>query len=394
MENSRDESLTAFNRPSSIATMVVLMAVGPAVYLLLPAFVGAIAETYGFTKGQLGLLASADVAGMAVAAVTAFYWRTRWSWRWVLSLSLAWVVIGNLLNTGVAGFGPMLTLRLLVGLGGGLVVAACLAFLSYTRDTDRVAAMMIIGQILFIVVFIPTAQKVFGAWGIDGIFVGLALITAVMIPFTVLFPVGPPEGDETATVRFSFRQYIPGLVVLVALGLFQATQAGVWAFAELLGKAEDISAARVATVLSLTALISLIGPLVVAIIGDRYGRFLPIAAAVVLQLGIIIPLGLGGYGFVAFFIYMAIFQLCWVTSVSYQYGVLAQVDVTKQLMVLSPTFQAVGVALGPALVGLGIGAMGYLAVAVIPGLVIVLFAALILPFAGRPANAEPVGETE
>ncbi len=371
--------LRPFNRPAAIATIIAIFAIAPAVYLMLPAFVGALAETYGFSESQLGLLASADLTGMAIAAVTALYWRTRWNWRWVVGTALAWVVVGNLLSTGLSQFGPLVALRLLVGFGGGMAVAPCLAFLTYTRDPDRVAAALAFFQIVFMVVSFAVAPAVVGAWGVNGVFLCLAGLTALLIPMVRMVPAGPPGEGQRVGTRPSFRRYVPGLVVLVSLGLFQLAQAGVWAFVKLMGEAGGLSGARVAAALSVTALISLSGPLAAGIVGDRFGRFLPLALSVAMQAAVLTAFGLGGLGFPAFVACIAVFQVFWGLSVPYQYGVMVQVDDTKRLMVLAPTFQATGVALGPALVGFGIHAVGYVAVSLIAGVALLLHAALILP---------------
>ena len=167
--------------------------------------------------------------------------------------------------------------------------------------------------------------------------------------------------------------------------------ASVWAFIELMGEAAGLSVAQVATALSVSTFIGLSGPIAGLIFGDRFGRFLPLAIGFVCQIVVLVFLGIGGYAMVAFLVYLAIFQTFWNMAIGYQIGAMVQADTTKRLIVLIPTFQAAGIALGPAIAGMGIDAMGFVAVPVISGIALVLYAVLILPLARRSTGAEDAG---
>jgi len=383
-DTTRDsvEALRAFNRPASIATIVAIIVLGPAVFLILPAFVGALAETYGFTEAELGWLASADLAGMALAAPTALYWRTRWNWRWVAALSTLWIVSGNIATIAATGFGSLLAVRLTVGFGSGMLVAIGVAFIGYTKDPDRVAAIFVFCQVVFISTSFALTPTIMERWGITGIFVGLAALTGLLLALVPFVPVGPPEDGARASITgASFRRYVPGLVVLVSMTLFFIGQASVWAFIGLIGEGAGLSSGRVAAALSISTLISLSGPVSAMVMGDRFGRRRPLAVAVSLQLAALVLLSVSEFGFSMFLVLIATFQSSWNVAVGYQFGVLVQADATSRLMVLIPTFQAGGIALGPALAGMVVGAFGFGAVPVVSGVALVLYAATILPHA-------------
>ncbi len=381
------DDLRAFNRPASIATIVAIIVLGPAVFLILPAFVGALAESYGFTEVELGWLASADLAGMALAAPTALYWRARWNWRWVAALATLWIVSGNIVTIAASGFGSLLAVRLTVGFGSGVLVAIGVAFIGYTKDPDRVAAIFVFCQVVFISTSFALTPAIMGRWGIKGIFVGLATITGLLLTLIPFVPVGPPRDAAKASAsEASLRRYVPGLVVLVSMTLFFIGQASIWAFIGLIGEGTGLSSGRVAAALSISTLISLSGPVSAMVMGDRFGRRRPLAIAVSLQLVALVLLSFNEYGFAVFLTLIAIFQSSWNVAVGYQFGVLVQSDSTNRLMVLIPTFQAGGIACGPALAGMTVGAFGFGAVPILSGIALVLYAAAILPRAGRGSD--------
>ena len=56
------------NRPAAILGVITLGVIGSIVFLLLPMLIGAFTENLSFTAAQVGLLGSADMTGMFIAA--------------------------------------------------------------------------------------------------------------------------------------------------------------------------------------------------------------------------------------------------------------------------------------------------------------------------------------
>jgi predicted MFS family arabinose efflux permease len=376
----------ADERFASTPTLAVLLGaaiLGPAIFLILPAFVGALADTFGFSEGQLGLLASADLIGMSVAAATGLYWVPRWSWRRVVGGALVVVVLGNLASTLLATFATLISLRVVVGFAGGMIMAIVMSYMARRDDPNRAAAILFICQVSFIVVALASLPPVVAAYGVDAIFVILAALTSVLFLFISRIPVGAPRLDIQVLARGVRR--LPGIIVLASMALFFVAQAGLWGFVELMGEDKGISPGEVGAALALSTLISLAGPIYGATVGERFGRKIPLVFSAVVQFIAMAGLIHVDYGFIEFLIILSLYQLGWNLPLSYQFSVMVHTDLTRRLVVLVPSLQGFGIALGPMIMGFGVEAYDYTAVPIIAAAFMVLYCFAILPFSGMSA---------
>ena len=375
---------------ASTATLAVLLGaaiLGPAIFLILPAFVGALADTFGFSEGQLGLLASADLIGMSVAAATGLYWVPRWSWRRVTTGALVVVVLGNLASTLLTTFATLISLRVVVGFAGGMIMAIVMSYMARRDDPNRAAAILFICQVSFIVIALASLPPVVAVHGVDAIFVILAALTSVLFLFISRIPVGAPTLDaQLLSVNAS---PLPGIIVLASMALFFVTQAGLWGFVELMGEGRGISPGEVGAALALSTLVSLGGPIYGATVGERYGRKIPLVFSALVQFIAMAGLFFLDYGFIEFLVILSLYQLGWNLPLSYQFSVMVHTDLTRRLVVLVPSLQGFGIALGPMIMGFGVEAYGYAAVPIIAALFLVLYCFAILPFSGVSAATRP-----
>jgi hypothetical protein len=69
------------DRTGSLVALLLVATVTEAMFLLLPSFVGALGDVLHLSATRTGLLASADLTGMALITATAPWWLRRVSWR-------------------------------------------------------------------------------------------------------------------------------------------------------------------------------------------------------------------------------------------------------------------------------------------------------------------------
>ncbi len=377
-----------FTRPRSIAAMLALGVLGPAVFLILPVVVGALAQSHGFDEDRLGTLASGELGGIALACLSALYWSKRWSWRRMALCGVVAVATANLLSATTSGFSVMLWLRFAAGFGGGILLALVMAFLSNTKNPDRTAAFLVGAQVGFQVIAFAVSPQIISSWGVNGFFIGLALLTAGLLPFLRFLPPGAPAPDSAAAGAIGPRALLPGFVVLLSMALFFVGQVALWAFIERLGDAAGLTATRVAGALSISAMAGLAGPAGAAWLGDRWGRALPLAVACAMQLAALVLIGTSELSFAVFLAALAIFSIFWNFALPYQFGAMVGVDPLHRLIVLVPTFQAAGIAVGPILAGATIARFGLGSLWVSAAIPLVLYAACIIPFTHSESESE------
>lgn len=218
------------------------------------------------------------------------------------------------LLVGVLGFGtaalgasspPAAISGLLIGgAGAGGAVAASGAALAAFRNPDRVAGLngltnrAVITAVLAIVPLIGLAPlQVFGA---------LAIFCAVGLVATLWLPVAPVvapragaaiaeaipiEVPPTGTVRIApdqdtrlaRRVTIAGFVLLTTFALWAASEDSLWAMAGVMGSAQaELSPEGLGLALSGATAGGLIGSILLTIVGDRFGRALPLGLMIVL----------------------------------------------------------------------------------------------------------------
>ena len=107
------------NRLSAVLGVITLGVTGSIVFLLLPMLIGAFTENLALSATQVGLLGSADMTGMFVAAVVATAWIRRYNWRTVALLACALLIVCHFLSGFVQTFTPLFLIRVTAGFAGG-----------------------------------------------------------------------------------------------------------------------------------------------------------------------------------------------------------------------------------------------------------------------------------
>lgn len=371
-----------YDQWQTIAAAIAFMIVGPAIFLIMPVFIGALAEGFGFNDRQLGFMGSADLMGMAMASIVMVKMVRARNWHWLAATGLTVAIIGNLTSLAVTDFTPLLLVRFLTGLGGGMVAGVISAYVARTSHPDRVAALLVIGQVTFTVIALYASPWYLGQWGISSIFGGLAgLLTALFLLLRFL-PTGSESyvAEDIAGDRTHF--IVPVFIILVSFAFFFIGHAAIWAFVERIGDSAGLEAEYIASALALSTLISILGAVTAAILDVKIGRFIPLLVAGIAQI-ICFYVMMNGMGAVAFLIALAVFQFFWNFALPYHMGVIIHRDPSASFIVLVPTFQAIGIALGPALAGLAVDGGSYTGVILVSMVTLGIYLVMILPLSGR-----------
>ena len=372
-----------------IGIFTALGIAGPVGFLISPFIVEMMGSRFGWNEQQLGGLASAELAGLAVASMTALFWAKKAPWRPVILVCLIGLVLGNLMSIKITEYVPLISLRFVLGLLGGAMMAIYVTFLSYTRDPDRNASILIFCQVSFQVLSFILIPLIGARFGLPGLFSFIALL---YVPFLLLFKLLPPSTPEgTKAVQsgqkaevISLRRQWPGISILIAAGLFFITQVGVWAFFLTdVGPHQNVTPEQAIQVLTWSTGIALLGPLASFFIRERFGRRLPLALPALGQVVLLYVMAKGGLSFTGFLIFASLFQIFWNFMLAYIFAAMVEADTTHRLISLVPTAQALGIAAGPILVGSFMTEYGIWAIAGIGALSLFAYLLFILPYARR-----------
>ncbi len=157
---------------------------------------------------------------------------------------------------------------------------------------------------------------------------------------------------------------------------------------ERIGDAAGLAASAIGDVLGVSLLGGLFGALVAAVLVDRFGRVLPLAVSIALQLVALFLLS-GQPSTAAFGAGVLLFSFCWNFPVAYQLAVTVSVDSSNRLVVLFLSAVKLGYAVGPALAALLIAsAGGFGAVIKLSAVCFLVSGAVFLPLAWRAGRRQ------
>ena len=356
--------------------VTILGIVGSIVFLLLPMLIGAFTENLALSAEQVGLLGSADMTGMFIAAVVATSWIRNFNWRTAASLAGGLLIVCHLLSGFVHQFLPLLLIRVIAGFAGGSLMSIALTCLGDTRHPDRFFALFVAGQLTLGALGLWLFTDFLARVGLPGVFGALAavvLVAAMFIPFI------PQQGRKIETAgasRSTRRAWLPGVMALLACFIFNLGIMAVWAYLERMGNTAGLQAEFIGNTLALSLVGALIGALLAAAVEDRFGRVLPLIITVVVQ-GVALFLLSGDLSPNAFGLGVMLFAFGWNFPVAYQLAITVSVDVSGRLVVLFLSAVKLGYAAAPAIAsqlilrgeGFGpvmlLGALGFVASAVI-----------------------------
>ncbi len=379
------DSPEIINRPGIIARALALAITGSMALVMLPIMTGALSDQFGFTPDQVGWIASADLAGMAISSAMAVFWVRSIRWNRAFMMAGAIFLIGNLLSALSSDITFLVPVRFLAGLGGGALMAVALACLSDTRSPERQFGLMMVGQGLVAALVLWQLPLFVSHFGARGVFVLLTGLAVLAISLGYKFPAGGKDYSTTPSTDIGI--FLPTILALAAVFIYFIAQGGVWAFAERLGAISGIPANAIGQWLGLAQITGIMGSLTVTFIGIRFGRLWPLTLCLLLQ---IVSLGLlaGATDVVLYGIGLLIFSYCWSMSAPLLMGALAHVDRTGRAIVLFITMVKGGLATGPILAGYLISAQGYQAMCILAGFLCFIVLIMLLPLVRNRGGTE------
>jgi predicted MFS family arabinose efflux permease len=320
---------------SSLEAVAALVAgvIGSMVFPVVPFIVGIIAERTTYSAQEIGVVGSADMAGMFVAAMMAAYWIRSSNWRRIAILSAIVLACANLLTFVMGeGFLTLSLARVLAGLGGGSMMALGMAGLAYARNPDRWFGVFVTSQAVL---------GAFGAWfiprfllplGLGGIALYLAIFAVVAIVPMRWLPRMPPP------IRRQEQRVARGSVSLATFSLIAAFIFGggvfaVWAYLERIGHSAGLSAIAIGDTIASGLLAAMLGAIVATLIGGRFRRVWPITAVFVAQL-LAFSILMGNISGADFALGVLLISFLWYFCVPFQVGLTVDLDPTGRFVVL------------------------------------------------------------
>jgi predicted MFS family arabinose efflux permease len=344
-----------------IVAALIASAIGALFYNVLPLFLGSAQDYRGLDNRAIGFLSSAFFLGYNVVTVSAFFWIRRLSWALVIAVATPLAALALYAGTLTESYAALL---MSVAIAGGAFAAIYGVGTTILGDTSnpgrwygiKIAAEALTGAVLLLV--LPSTA--IARWGFEGTVFGLIIVMVFMSPFLFwtptqgikspgsdVLPIDVPE--PAASGQPAQTPFIWGAIA--ATLIFFAGASAIWAFIERIGAQVGHDPSAVGVLLAVTLVFAVIGSLVAAVLGGRFGTVKPFVAGAGIFLAALVALGQSQ----SFSLYAA--GACAVTfAIGFMLPIavteIAELDTDGRYVVLSVPAIGVGAMTGPAVAGL------------------------------------------
>jgi predicted MFS family arabinose efflux permease len=339
-----------FDSLPRLAYVNALFIIGTIGTLITPAMLDGWAQLH-WSATRLGAVAAIELAGLALGSLSGLYWQRRWRWRHVALPSILMAIAGNAACVVVKDFAGVCALRALVGVSGGLLTALYSAVLANSRSPGRIIAVTTFIQIGVEAAFMFAATSVFERLGSSGLFVLMAGLFIVLLPFLRLLPPKWPTATAADALDLEeskrARRAYPLLLSFIP---FIVVQAGVYTFLGEFGRlAANLSVEATLHAIGISVVLSSLGSVAAYCLNDRIGFRLPIGAAILLMTGMLFGMILGSRSAAWFLFYISVLQIGWIFLNCYIYSAL--IDANNLLVPAATPFSALGSVVGASSMG-------------------------------------------
>lgn len=344
---------TDFDDWRSLTIGIYMALVGYAVMVGLPVISTAWVDNLGFSEVEVGRVAGADLAGLAIGAVIAALFVARVDRRYLAVGAALVTIAGNALCIVYQSYEVTLWLRLLAGTGAGIYTGIAVATIGgHSRPAFA------FGMELFAFAGSQGAElMLLPLLSMTGIYVTLIVTYIVGLLFISWLPRRPVDKaldvevdvEEPSGRHHVEHKHVPAYVpwlVLTAIVFTYINIGGYWTYIELSTVDSDASPEWVASMLWVSSVFSVIGCLFAVLLSNRYGLARPLLVTLVFQAGIVVMLVFGITNFTVAFS-MFFFNFCWIFVDIYQAATIANVDHSGRFPAMIPAAQGLGNFLGP-----------------------------------------------
>ncbi|GAB2676620.1 MFS transporter [Aliiglaciecola aliphaticivorans] len=313
---------------------------------IMPALVSGLIEGLNFTNQQAGFVSSSNLYGAAAGALLAVFIVKHINWKkWAYVLLLT-ILLVDFLSIFITSPTIMVIIRGAHGLVGGLLVGIGFAVISRTRDADKTFGYLLLIQwglgglgIMYLPAMVPE-------YGTSALFIALmsfTFISLAMLPFLPSYPVAAT--DPLAKLPAKVRRQ-PLVLTLLAIFLFQAANMGLFAYVIGLGKAEGLTMDFMSPALASASWVALLGSMLVILIGTKYGRTMPLIAAIIVT-AICTWVLIYSEVSMVYLIANVLIGITWAFALPYMFGICSELDKAGQLAALGGFASKMGLASGP-----------------------------------------------
>ena len=317
----------------------------------------------GFNEAQAGLVLTAELLLMGIAAAGLAPWMDRLNARSVSLVGAFLLLVGHGAAAGAGSMWAIVLWRSVAGLGAGTVLAAVNATIAGAPNPPRLygLALMTSPLVATVTALIMSSRTVAvlahsGAYGV------LAVLTLIIVPILIVFP--EYRTQRTVPPPGALPERGPGIVLLIAIFLFTASMMAYFPFIERLGVRLDLSLERIGEIFTIVVVAGGVGAGFAAVLETRIGVVAPLVGSLLLHSAAMI-LAIEVATLPAYVVGAVLEAVSFSFCVTFQFSLAAMLDRHGRWAAAAGGSLALGLGVGPYLGGALIESAGYSALSVL-----------------------------
>jgi len=346
---------TEFDDWRSLTIGIYMALAGYAVMVGLPVISTSWVNNLGFSEVQVGYVTSADLFGLAIGAIIAYFFVAKVDRRFLTVIAASVAIAANLACIYFQSYEITLVLRLFAGMGAGVYTGIAVATIGgHSRPAFA------FGMELFAFAGSQGAELKFLPYlTIEGMYIAFAATFVFGLLFITWLPRRPADStldvdvdvEESSGEHHVEHKHVPAYVpwlVLTAVAFTYINIGGYWAYIELATGNTEAAPDWVADMLVYTSVFSVVGCLFAVLLSNRFGLAKPLLVTLVFQASIVFMLVFGITN-TTVAVSMFAFNFCWIFVDIYQAATISNIDRSGRYVALLPAAQGIGNGLGPAM---------------------------------------------
>lgn len=343
----------------STVALVVAHCAGMLDLVVLPVWVGALVERYGFGPQQAGALVTSFLLGAVVASIAAAALLHRLNKRLTAAGGFTFAALAFFFASHQSDLAVLAICHLAAGLSIGTALSMVHGTMGHSANPHRLYAIAGIAVGLLAILLLGGLPQILIAFGGPALFQVFAAIMLIAALTCITLFRNPPPPDAQQPPRFDRAIWftIFGTIIMTF------NQAMVFSFVEVIGKARGFQAENVLAVLIALGIVNFLIPSpLAAFLQNRLPAWRVVQAGPACQ--VILALAVTSTTiFPLWAVAASIFVAVQIFTHTFVFGLLAQLDPTGRAVAATPAMLMLGAALGPIVGGamgenFGFGALG------------------------------------
>ncbi len=315
----------------------------------LPGVVNALAGDIGFSDVEAGQIVAANGYGGLIGTLFAAFIICKVPWKSLLLPLFALLAVMDFVTAWFENYHYLVIWRTVAGMIGGICVGTGFAILAKLNNPDRAFGSLLFLQFIIgsVVIFaLPSLESYIDAHAVFYVMSVLVVLATFLLRF---LPTPDKTKSDSKPGNKAKQSLLHIVLLLLAFTLYNSAANGAYAYIGLVGRNVGFSDADIATYISTTGLLGLLGALLPMFSSKRIGRLFWLIICISMSVTSAAMLCLTSFTADIYLIAMALLFFSWPAVQAYLLAVTAEIDASGRLATVAAAFSSVGLASGPLL---------------------------------------------